>query len=45
MCALNIFFSAADLTIITVGQLASFIVVARDAFGNTLEFDSPTLPR
>lgn len=37
--------SAPDLTIITVGQLASFVVVARDSFGNTLEFDAPALPR
>jgi hypothetical protein len=37
--------SAPDLTIITVGQVASFVVVARDSFGNTLEFDAPALPR
>lgn len=38
-------YSAPDLTITTVGQLASFVVVARDSFGNTLEFDAPSLPR
>ena len=37
--------SAPDLTIVTVGQLATFVVVARDSFGNTLPFDAPALPR
>ena len=37
--------SAPDLTIVTVGQLATFVVVARDLFGNTLPFDAPALPR